>query len=79
MKDHIIPISFHSHQADDDNNNKLHSSSTDKLVERRLKIEEFKILVNKYYPPQNASQLLALVTYMVIQENHDDFLGAYAG
>jgi hypothetical protein len=71
---HSNLVSQPSSKADDDNNNKLHSSPTDKLVERRLKLEEFKILVNKYYPPQNASQLLALVTYMVIQENHDDFL-----
>ena len=39
-----------------------------------LKLEEFKILVNKYCSPQNASRFLAVITYMVIQENDDDIL-----
>jgi hypothetical protein len=37
---------------------------TDKLVERRLKLEEFKILVNKYYPHQTANEILLSATYL---------------
>jgi hypothetical protein len=70
---HSNRVSQPSSKVDDNDNNKLFSY-THKLVERRLKLEEFKILVNKYYPPQNASQFLAAITYMVIQENDDDFL-----
>jgi len=71
---HSNRISQPSSKVDDNDNNKL-SSYTHKLVERRSKLEEFKILVNKYYPPQNASQALAVMsTYIYIQEEGDDFL-----
>ena len=69
---HSNRISQPSSKVDD--NNKL-SSDIHKLVERRSKLEEFKILVNKYYPPQIASQVLAVMrTYIAIQGNDDDFL-----
>jgi hypothetical protein len=71
---HSNRISEPSSKVDDNDNNKL-SSYTHKLVERRSKLEEFKILVNKYYPPQNASRALAVMsTYIYIQKEDDDFL-----
>jgi hypothetical protein len=66
-------VSQPSSKVDDNDNNKP-SSYIHKLVERKLKLEEFKILINKYHPPQNASRLLAVITYMVTQKNDDDFL-----
>jgi hypothetical protein len=51
----------------------LPSSPTDKIVERRLKLEEFKILLNKHSSPQNANEILALATLLPIQGD-DDFL-----
>jgi hypothetical protein len=72
---HSNHVSQPSSKVDGNDNNKLPSSPIDKLVERRLKLEEFKILVKKYYSPQIASQVLAIMsTYMLIQENDDDFL-----
>ena len=72
----MIPIAFHSHCI-----KWMRMIITNcpllqlnKLFQRRLKIEEFKILLNKYYSPQNAGQFLARMTYMVIQENDDDIL-----
>ncbi|MGC2428558.1 MAG: hypothetical protein WA421_16100 [Nitrososphaeraceae archaeon] len=62
------------HKVDENDDNQLPSSPADKLFQRRLKLEEFKILLNKYYSPQNAGQFLARMTYMVIQENDDDIL-----
>jgi hypothetical protein len=59
--------------VDENDDNQLPSSATDKLFQKRLKLE-FKILLNKYYSPQNAGQFLARMTYMVIQENDDDIL-----
>jgi hypothetical protein len=70
---HSNLVSQPSSKADDNDNDKL-SSYTDKLLQRMLKLEEFKILVNKYCSPQNASRFLAVITYMVIQENDDDIL-----
>jgi hypothetical protein len=43
----------------DNDDNILPSSPTDKIVERRLKLEEFKILLNKHSSPQNANEILA--------------------
>lgn len=49
--------------------NKLPSSidPLEKMPELKLKYEEFDILLNRYYQPQNASQILALVTFLVDQ------------
>jgi hypothetical protein len=72
---HSNHVSQPSSKVDGNDNNKLPSSPIDKLVERRSKLEEFKILVKKYYSPQIASQVLTMMsTYMLIQENDDDFL-----
>jgi hypothetical protein len=48
---HSNRISQPLHKVNDNDDNKLHSSPTDKLVQRRLKLEEFKILLNKYSLP----------------------------
>jgi hypothetical protein len=72
---HSNHVSQPSSKVDGNDNNKLPSSPIDKLVERTLKLEQFKILVKKYYSPQIASQVLTMMsTYMLIQENDDDFL-----
>ncbi|HZD83069.1 MAG TPA: hypothetical protein VE076_09345, partial [Nitrososphaeraceae archaeon] len=42
---------------------------TDKLVERRLKLEEFKILVNKYYSHQTANEILVSATFLSSRGN----------
>jgi hypothetical protein len=56
---------------DNDNNNKPHFSPTDKLVERRIKLEEFKILVNKYYSHQIANEILVSATFLSSRGNAD--------
>ena len=45
----------------------------DKLVERKLKLAEFKILLNKYYPPQTANEIFASAAILFIQGD-DDFV-----
>jgi hypothetical protein len=78
--DNINERSYHSNRVSqplhkvDNVDNRLLSSPTDKLVERRLKLEEFKMLLNKYYAQQNASQILAFVTYITMLENDDNLL-----
>jgi hypothetical protein len=61
------------HEACD---NKLSFSDDlfNKMHERKLKLEQFKIKLNKYYPRHIASEILASTTYLVTQENDDDFL-----
>ena len=62
--------------------NTLHSSYTgplDQIVKTNLKLEEFKILLNKHYPPYQASQFLKFVTYMVTVGGHDTFLDKVLG
>jgi hypothetical protein len=39
----------------------------EKNLELKLRFEEFEILVYRYYQPENASQILALVTFLVKQ------------
>jgi hypothetical protein len=55
----------------DNDNDKLHFSHTDKLVERRIKLEEFKILVNKYYSHQAANEIVGLATFLSSRRNAD--------
>lgn len=45
----------------------------DKLVERKLKLAEFKILLNKYYAPQTANEIFASAAILFIQGD-DDFV-----
>ena len=61
------------HEAND---NKLSFSDDpfNKMHERKLKLEQFKIMLNKYYPRHIVSEILASTTYLVSQENDDDFL-----
>jgi hypothetical protein len=49
--------------------NKLPSSvdPSEKTLEPKSKFEEFEILLNRYYQPENASQISALVTFLVNQ------------
>jgi hypothetical protein len=69
---HSNRVSQPLHKVDNDDNI-LPSSPTDKIVERRLKLEEFKILLNKHSSPQSANEILALATLLSIQGD-DDFL-----
>jgi hypothetical protein len=39
----------------------------EKTLELKLKFEEFEILLHRYYQPENASQILAMVTFLVNQ------------
>jgi hypothetical protein len=42
-------------------------------VRRKLKLQEYNFLVNKYYPQQTASKILALANYRLTQWNDDFF------
>ena len=64
-------VSQPSSKVDDNDNNKPHFSHTDKLVERRIKLEEFKILVNKYYSHQAANEIVGLATFLSSRGNAD--------
>jgi hypothetical protein len=64
------------------NDNLLHSSYTgplDKIVKTNLKLEEFKILLNRCYPEYQASVLIKIVNYMVVLGDHDSFLDKVLG
>ena len=43
----------------------------DKVVGRRIKLEEFKILVNKYYSHQTANEILVSATFLSSRGNAD--------
>jgi hypothetical protein len=59
------------HKTINDDNNEKISDHFDKILERMSKLEELKILLNKHYSPQHASQFLAMTTYLVSQGNDD--------
>jgi hypothetical protein len=47
--------------------NKMSSSvdPLERMLELKLKFEEFEMLLSRYYQPENASQILASVTFLV--------------
>lgn len=58
-----------THKADD--NEDSFSDPFQETVRRKLKLKEFVFLVNKYYPQQTASKILALANYHHTQGNYD--------
>jgi hypothetical protein len=75
---HPLPVfqqrsQYPLHKTINDDNNNDKPSHFDKMLERMSKLEELKILLNRHYSPQHASQFLAMITYMVSQ-GKEDFL-----
>ncbi len=58
-----------THKADD--NEVSFSDPFQEIVRRKLKLKEFIFLVNKYYPQQSASRILALANYHHTQGDYD--------
>jgi hypothetical protein len=48
--------------------------SSNRFLERKSKLDELQILLNRNFPQQSASQIIAQTTYLVNQGNNDAYL-----
>ena len=69
----VAPLQQPSHKSVD---NVQAPTDMEKMMDIVLKLPELKILVNKHFPPDAASQIIANATYLASQGN-SDFLDKY--
>jgi hypothetical protein len=64
-------------KTDNDNYSEYHHSPSrglDKLLQMKLKLQEFEVLLNKHYSPDKANEFFRIVTCMVMLGNYDSYI-----
>ena len=66
-----------NHKKNNNNLSEYHYSPSrglDKLLQMKLKLQEFEVLLNKHYSPDRANEFFRIVTCMVMLGNYDSYI-----